>query len=321
MGVEEKLIHYYFDCDGRLDQKYLLLFCLIKLNIIYGKTIIKVNNVDEGYKVKVFMSRFGVAGQVLNPEMPVNTQRSVLTSFTLAHFDYLIILGNERGLNLKHVRNAIFFNIAANYGEYSKVVNMVAFEEGYILTMINGKEQTKQLNRLQERQRAHLGGVLFSELPVKKHILESFRYRVNDALKSITSKVVKGEKAKELKKQILGSKKLKKYFADHPEEKEILNKNLSKYRSQENRFADLKTIPDYLIPKESLIANPIEEAIREEKGESAIPEDTAKLFPGERPEVTSFEELAPTSGRKRWKIRHHRRLKKKPQKRDINFVA
>jgi len=261
--IEEKLIHYYFNCEGKLNDKFLLLYCLIKLNVMYGKTIIKVNNIYEGYKLKIFFNRFGVNAQVLNPELPLNTQRQILQSFTMAHFDYLIILGNEKGLHVKHVRNAIFFNTAANYGEYSKVVNKVSFEEGYIITMLNGPEDEDALNKLQAKQKEHLGGVLFTELPVKRHILSAFNYRVTDAIRSVTSQAIKAEKARELKKQILGSKKLKKYFEEHPQEKEIIAKDLNKGKELEYRFADLKSIPDYLLPKESLLANPVEEVRKE----------------------------------------------------------
>jgi len=49
--------------------------------------------------------------------------------------------------------------------------------------------------------------------------------------------------------------------------------------------------------------------------------ESVKMFPNENPDVTSYEKLPPTSGRKRWKIRHHRKLKKKPNKKDVNFTV
>jgi len=318
--LEEKLIHYFYDCEGNEENKYLLLFAMLKLNVIYGKTVIKADNIKEGYKLKIFLGRIGIAAQFLNPEMPANTQKNILQSFGLGHFDYMIILGNEKGLKLKNVRNAIFFTMAANYGEYSKIVNQISFEDGYIISLIGKPEENEILSRLEEKQKEHLGGVLFTELPVKKHILAKYSYRVSDALKSITPKTIKAEKSKELKRQLIGSKKLKKYFEEHPTEKEILVKELGKNKDPDYRFADLKILPDYLIPNEPLLANPIEEAIVETKGLVYAEKDTSKLFPEENPDIMNYEQLPPTSGRKRWKIRHHRSLKKKVSKKDKPFT-
>jgi len=316
-SIDEKFVHYYYTCNE--DEKFLLLFALIKLNTIYGKTIIKVENLYEGYKVKIFLNRIGVTAQVLNAEMPTNTQRNTLQSFNSAHFDYLIIQGTEKNLRVQNVRNIIFFTITGNYGEYSKVTNCVSFQEGYIITMLKEEEEDK-LQRLQEKQKSHLGGVLFLELPVKKRILESFAYRIRDAIKSVTPKAIKAEKARELKKVILGSKKLKTYFEEHPQEKEILTKQLTKNKIDERRFASLKILPDYLIPKESLLANPVEMRITEETKEPLETADRNPLPVFSNEEPVNYEDLPPTSGRKLWKLRHNRRIKKKPFVKNLNFV-
>ena len=46
--------------------------------------------------------------------------------------------------------------------------------------------------------------------------LESFRYRVEDILRSVTSAAVKELRNAEIKKEILNSEKLKTYFAENP---------------------------------------------------------------------------------------------------------
>lgn len=255
------MIHYYFNCEDKKEHKFILLYALIKLNLIYGKTLIRIASVDDAYKLKLYFSRFGILSQVLNPEMPVNTQYAIVQNFSLGHFDYIISTKHDKNMKLKHVRNVIFFNVIGNYSEYSKSVNTVAFADGYVLTLITGNEELTAINNLQEKQKAHLGGVQFAELPVKRHILSNFEYRCTDALKSVTPKAIKNEKARELKRQILHSKKLKNYFEEHPQEKEILSKDMNKGKAPDYRFAELRNIPDYLMPNESLIANPIEEVI------------------------------------------------------------
>eukprot|EP00826_Nyctotherus_ovalis_P029676 TRINITY_DN2352_c0_g1_i9.p1 TRINITY_DN2352_c0_g1~~TRINITY_DN2352_c0_g1_i9.p1 ORF type:complete len:163 (+),score=46.06 TRINITY_DN2352_c0_g1_i9:303-791(+) len=160
------------------------------------------------------------------------------------------------------------------------------------------------------------------ELPVKKRILDTFAYRIRDAVRSVTPKTIKAEKARELKKVILKNKKLKSYFEEHPQEKEILSKELSKSKIDERRFISLRTLPDYLIPKESLLTNPVEMRIAEETKESLEIADRNPLpaFSNEGAEAVNYEELPITSGRKLWKLRHHRRIKKKPYVKNLNFV-
>lgn len=46
--------------------------------------------------------------------------------------------------------------------------------------------------------------------------LESFRYRVEDILRSVTTAAVKELRNAEIKKEILNSEKLKTYFAENP---------------------------------------------------------------------------------------------------------
>ena len=262
-SIEEKLAHYYYRCTK--EESFVLLYVLIKLHTIYGKTLIKVGDIFEGYKVKIFLNRIGVNSQVLNPEMPSNTQKNIIQNFNQSHFDYLMILGNEKNLKLQNVRNIIFFNIAANYGEYSKIVNQVSFNEGYIVTLYNDAEEEAKLHRIEEKQKTRLGGIFFTEFPIKRNIVDSFSYRVRDAITSITHKAIKSEKAKELKRQILGNKKLKHYFEEHPQEKEILEKELSGKRRDDRSFASLRVIPDYLLPKEPLLANPVEIKLTDRK--------------------------------------------------------
>ena len=51
--------------------------------------------------------------------------------------------------------------------------------------------------------------------------LDSFRYRVEDTLRSVTNAAVKELRAAELKKEILNSEKLKSYFAENPNDLKV----------------------------------------------------------------------------------------------------
>jgi len=77
--------------------------------------------------------------------------------------------------------------------------------------------------------------------------VEAFRYRMEDALRSVTKGAIKEAWAKELKSELLNSDKLKAYFDDNPLDLEHLrhDKALRPARVQPH----LKHIPRYLLPK------------------------------------------------------------------------
>ncbi|KAL8661412.1 MAG: hypothetical protein Q9202_005594 [Teloschistes flavicans] len=78
-----------------------------------------------------------------------------------------------------------------------------------------------------------------------KHI-DAFRYRVNDALRAVTSVAVREARTRELRQEILKSEKLKRHFEENPEDLQHLrhDEELRPARIQ----AHLKHVPDYLMP-------------------------------------------------------------------------
>lgn len=77
--------------------------------------------------------------------------------------------------------------------------------------------------------------------------VEGFRYRVEDALKSVTKNTVREARIKEIKQEILASEKLQSHFEANPKDLEALrhDKPLHVTKSKPH----LKRIPDYLLPK------------------------------------------------------------------------
>ncbi|KAF9070009.1 P-loop containing nucleoside triphosphate hydrolase protein [Rhodocollybia butyracea] len=77
--------------------------------------------------------------------------------------------------------------------------------------------------------------------------VEAFRYRMEDALRSVTRSAVKEARVKELKMEILNSDKLKAHFEDNPLDLEYLrhDKPLHPTRVQPH----MKHVPKYLLPK------------------------------------------------------------------------
>ena len=50
--------------------KYILVFNLIKLAILDGKTVIMVNDVTQAYRMKYFLAKFSLRSFVLSTDMP-----------------------------------------------------------------------------------------------------------------------------------------------------------------------------------------------------------------------------------------------------------
>ncbi|KAG5647838.1 hypothetical protein DXG03_007762 [Asterophora parasitica] len=77
--------------------------------------------------------------------------------------------------------------------------------------------------------------------------VEAFRYRMEDALRSVTRSAIKEARIKELKTEILNSDKLKAHFEDNPLDLEFLrhDKPLHPTRVQSH----MKHVPKYMLPR------------------------------------------------------------------------
>lgn len=79
------------------DDKFLLLYVLLKLRLIKGKVLIFVNDTDRGYRVKLFLEKFGIRAGVLNAELPFNSRYHAVQEFNRGVFPFLIAT-DESGL-------------------------------------------------------------------------------------------------------------------------------------------------------------------------------------------------------------------------------
>ncbi|KYK56604.1 ATP-dependent RNA helicase dbp9 [Drechmeria coniospora] len=83
------------------DEKFLLAYVIFKLQLVKGKCIIFVGDVDRCYRVKLFFEQFGIRSCILNSELPVNSRLHVVEEFNRGVYDIIIasdekeILGSE----------------------------------------------------------------------------------------------------------------------------------------------------------------------------------------------------------------------------------
>jgi hypothetical protein len=88
-------------------------------------------------------------------------------------------------------------------------------------------------------------------IPILWQELVKIKTRVEDVIRTLDNKTVKMEKVNEFKKQLISNKRLKEYFNQHPEEKEILINDLSKndiYNKNKHLYKHLSFLPAYVIP-------------------------------------------------------------------------
>ncbi|KAH7113218.1 P-loop containing nucleoside triphosphate hydrolase protein [Dendryphion nanum] len=79
---------YILRCSEQ--DKFLLLYAFYKLNLITGKSIIFVGDVDRSYRVKLFFEQFGIRSAILNSELPIASRLHIVQEFNKGAYDILI---------------------------------------------------------------------------------------------------------------------------------------------------------------------------------------------------------------------------------------
>lgn len=72
------------------DEKFLLVYAMFMLQLIKGKTIVFVADIDRCYRLKLFLEQFGIKSCVLNSELPVNSRIHVVDEFNKNVYNIII---------------------------------------------------------------------------------------------------------------------------------------------------------------------------------------------------------------------------------------
>merc|ERR1711920_1080228 len=86
--VSGKLSQFYLKCHK--DDKYLILYTLLKLQLVQGKTLMFVKSIDAAYRMKIVLERLFINSAVLNAELPHATRQNILQAFNQSLIDLLI---------------------------------------------------------------------------------------------------------------------------------------------------------------------------------------------------------------------------------------
>ncbi|EAU38143.1 hypothetical protein ATEG_01386 [Aspergillus terreus NIH2624] len=304
------------------DEKFLLTYVIFKLQLIKGKVIIFVGDVDRCYRVKLFLEQFGIKSCVLNSELPVNSRLHVVQEFNKGVYDIIIAAdeqevmgarkskkskeaeendageaagssdedegeaqkpsttrsdkpsekrrktagkdkdyGISRGIDFQNVACVLNFDLPTTSKSYTHRIGRTgrAGKTGMALSFVvpadqfgkhkptsfpTAKHDETVLAKITKRQ-AKLGHEVKPYHFEMKQV-DAFRYRMTDALRSITRLAVQEARAREIRQELIKSEKLKRHFEENPEELRQLRHDdeLRSARIQPH----LKHIPDYLMP-------------------------------------------------------------------------
>lgn len=277
-----ELVQYYIK-TGELD-KFLLIYVILKLNLIKGKILIFVNDLDRGYRLKLYLQNFGIRSCILNSELPLNSRLHIVDQFNKSVYKLLIATDESKEINVTHKKNNKSKK-ASEYGvsrgvDFRNVACVLNFDlptssRAYIhrigrtaragkagmslsfvveskkwgkhrqSSLASAKNDEKVLDKITKAQE-QLGFEL-KPYQFDESQLDNFRYRMEDSFRSVTKAAIRDARLREIKLELINSDKLKRHFEENPEDLATLrhDKSVSKVRSDQN----LKDVPDYLLPK------------------------------------------------------------------------
>lgn len=311
------------------DEKFLLIYAIFKLQLIKGKIILFVADIDRCYRVKLFLEQFGVRACVLNSELPVNSRLHVVEEFNRGVYDIIIaadeeeVVGNEgrrskrqkvdqdkaddhaaeepaedeqsdndnadedgnpqkttarpgkrhrnsrsdreygvsRGIDFQHVTCVLNFDLPTTSKSYTHRVGRTARagQSGMALSFYVPKDLYRKHKPTSIPQCEHDEDVL-AKIQIKQSEkgsevkewgldwakLDGFRYRLADALRSVTRIAVREARTKELRNELIKSEKLKRHFEENPDDLRHLRHDTESHAVRQQPH--LKHVPDYLLP-------------------------------------------------------------------------
>ncbi|XP_075223161.1 putative ATP-dependent RNA helicase DDX56 [Lycorma delicatula] len=267
----EHFILYAEDND-----KAAILYTLLKLQLVRGKTIIFVNTVDKCYKLKLFLEQFRIATCILNSELPANIRCHAVSQFNRGTYDIIIASdekaledpvvdcshqpkskkrkidkesGVARGIDFQFVSNVINFDFPLDAASYIHRAGRTArgTNKGTALSFVSVKE-VKIKDEVENQLKSSLSeNNLFKKYNFKMELVEGFRYRAKDAWRAVTRIAVREARLKEIKQEIINSEKLKGYFEENP--RDFISLRHDKALHTVKLQSHLADVPSYLVPE------------------------------------------------------------------------
>ena len=317
------------------DEKFLLIYAIFKLQLVKGKCIVFVDDIDRCYRLKLFLEQFGVKSCVLNSELPVNSRIHVVEEFNRNVYDIIIasdeneVIGNEeksrkrrkvdkeeeedaadddevadeaepvvegagpaedkdddtteqttvlpkkkqkkvkldkeygisRGIDFKNVACVLNFDLPTTSKSYTHRIGRTARagKAGMALSFVVPKEHFRKhkptsiasaehdeevLAKITKHQQKKGQEVQPYHFDMKR--LDGFRYRMADALRSVTRIAIREARTREIRQELMKSEKLKRHFEENPTDLQHLRHDQESHAVRVQPH--LRHVPDYLLP-------------------------------------------------------------------------
>lgn len=270
----DQLQQFQVVCETEED-KFLLLYALLKLSLIRGKALLFVNTLERGYRLRLFLEQFSIPSCVLNGELPLRSRCHIISQFNQGLYDCVIatdaeILGPQvkgkrrgrgskgnkasdpesgvaRGIDFHHVSAVLNFDLPPTAEAYVHRAGRTARANnpGIVLTFVLPAEQPF-LGKIEDLLSGEGEAPILLPYQFQMEEIESFRYRCRDAMRSVTKQAIREARLKEIKEELLHSEKLKTYFEDNPRDLQLLRHDLPLHPAVVKPH--LGHVPDYLVP-------------------------------------------------------------------------
>lgn len=87
--------------------KFLLAYVIFKLNLIKGKSLVFVNSIERGYRLKLFFEQFGIRSCILNSELPINSRLHIVNEFNKNVYSLLIATDETNEMKIETDKDGV----------------------------------------------------------------------------------------------------------------------------------------------------------------------------------------------------------------------
>lgn len=269
--VDEQENLKQFTIETTAEDKFLLVYVVLKLKLLKGRILVFLNDVDRSYRLKLFLEQFGLRCCVVNADLPLASRHSIVEEFNRGVYDLLLAsdqavrapaskkdragsrrdadCGMGRGIDFKRIDVVLNFDFPARVDSYQHRVGRTARagQQGTAVSFVT-PEDAKVLPLVQadvaERTGAPLAPYAFDMAQI-----EGFRYRTQDALRAVTNAAIKDARLRDLKRELVNSEKLKSFFEGRPKDLELLQHDKNLWGAPGKLKPHLRHVPDYLVKR------------------------------------------------------------------------
>ncbi|KFK30125.1 hypothetical protein AALP_AA7G220200 [Arabis alpina] len=282
-AVPSNVQQFWISCSAQ--DKLLHILALLKLEVVQKKILTFVNSIDMGFKLKLFLEKFGIKSAILNGELPQNSRLHIIEQFNAGLFDYLIAtddnnqtkekeeaakgednkenkqnkkrrkpkldaeFGVVRGIDFKKVHTVINYDMPLSVTGYIHRIGRTgrAFSSGSSVSLVSSDEMEgfEEIQDFLAGDKDKDSDIITPFPSLTKNAVESLRYRAEDVAKSVTKISIRESRAQDLRNEIINSEKLKAHFEANPKDLDLLKHD--KPLSKTAPAPHLKDIPEYLV--------------------------------------------------------------------------